>query len=99
MNKLDIERSNYCLQCLKCCKYVSLPVEITGPMYLYEEWAAVRAIEIITIEDNIIWMRVPYPCPHLTEQGCRIYEYRPVVCRIYNALKDPAARKYCKWQK
>ena len=94
----DIKKSKLCLECLECCKRVSLSIEIEGPMYLYEEWAAVRNIKIITIEDNKIWMAVPYPCPHLTDKGCKIYKVRPVICRIYDATEDPAARDKCKWK-
>ena len=104
MKKLN-EKNKLCLECLECCKKVSLPIivpenfDINKNFYLFEEWAAVREIEIIETVDNIIWMAVPYPCQHLTENGCKIYDYRPIICRMYDARKDPAARKKCLWNK
>ena len=30
----------------------------------------------------------PLSCPHLTEDGCSIYEERPWSCREYNGIED-----------
>lgn len=37
------------------------------------------------------WWKLQRPCPFLSEEGdCRIYDRRPMACRVLNALSDPA---------
>ena len=91
--------SELCLECLECCKVVVVPAPNVAPLWLYEEWAAIRNVKIVKVDKDVVWMTLPYPCPHLTDKGCAIYDVRPTVCRIYNPKRDdPALSDICKWE-
>jgi len=87
--------NNICLECLECCKNISFDLEIKGSYYLYEQFAAIRNIKIITVKDNRVYFLLYHPCPQLTDEGCKIYIKRPEVCRIYDGRLDPALAKIC----
>jgi Fe-S-cluster containining protein len=71
-------------------------MDFKGNIIYYEQFAAVRNIKIAAIKEDKIYFLVPYPCPNLTDEGCRIYERRPDVCRMYHGKFDPALEKVCK---
>lgn len=89
-------RKNPCLECFECCKNISFSLKLEGPLYLYKQFAEVRGIEVAKIVDDKIYFLIPYPCPHLTRVGCRIYSERPEVCRIYDGRRDNAIKDRCK---
>ena len=85
-----------CLDCLECCKNISYEIEMKGPLRLYEEFATVRGLKISKVVGNRVYILIPLACPHLTNEGCEIYEFRPEVCRIYDGRRDPALKEKCK---
>ena len=51
----------------------------------------------IVLEDGIYFVVIPSTCPQLSEDGCKIYEDRPVSCREYDGRTDTAVN--CLWGK
>lgn len=49
--------------------------------------------------DQLPYIVIPYPCPHLTEKGCAIYDKRPIACRNYDGRRDPIMHYTCLWGK
>lgn len=45
---------------------------------------------------RVLAIEIPdYPCPHLTDTGCNIYESRPNACRRYDGRKEMGDK--CAW--
>jgi Fe-S-cluster containining protein len=49
--------------------------------------------------DGLMLVAMEYVCPHLTPEGCSIYEDRPDWCRQYDGRKDPVVAEKCLWGK
>ena len=64
------------------------PVEVA----LYQA----RGLELFYTGKDILVL-VPSVCQHLTEQGCDIYENRPLACKVYDARNSLTIGPKCLW--
>jgi len=102
MPETQSEQSKLCLHCRKCCKIMVFEL----PLPPGREKATLAASIIfyrtrgcdIVMSDGKAFVTVPFPCPKLTDFGCKIYPNRPLVCRTYSGLNDPVMRDQCAWQ-
>ena len=95
LNKIKT-KSELCLECLACCRVVKIPL---GMGYMNSNamvFCDARGFDIV-LEDGIYFVVIPSTCPQLSEDGCKIYEDRPVSCREYDGRTDTAVN--CLWGK
>lgn len=83
-NAMRINRFFKCERCNHCC---SIPAEI-GPEdivriahHLNQTVKAFMEEFVTEHDDGSRYLN--YPCPFLTERGCRIYQVRPLSCALY----------------
>lgn len=99
MKKAKGRKQRLCLECQKCCKSVGV---YTHPD-LYDgsakEVIAFYEMRGFTVQKDggALLITMPFPCPHLTPEGCAIYEKRPRACRMYNGIEDFG--KECLWSR
>ena len=85
-------KSELCLECLECCKFVRIPVlHMTDDL---GEFFKARGISL-SHESGMLFAIIRHICPWLTPKGCKIYEDRPNICREYDGRDDPVVD--CKW--
>ena len=86
-----------CLKCLACCKILAIPSDrfllTQDDIELYEA----RGCKLKVL-DGKFYIVMPYPCPHLTPQGCDIYDKRPKSCEYYDGRMDPLVAGECLWR-
>lgn len=81
-----------CLQCKNCCALLVIPITETdfNRLFVWKEKKSIPDKEFFTYftfgsYDNV---KIPQlilrsPCPFITEKGCKIYPFRPDVCKKY----------------
>ena len=100
--RLEEQKQQACLKCFKCCKEFAValhPINFTVEVRdINTEFFKARGFSLVKdLKNNTTYLEIPnYPCPHLTETGCDIYETRPKVCRDYDGRKD---FNDCEWHK
>lgn len=71
-----------CLKCLECCKVI-----IFHTLYRASDDAIaffrMRGLRV-KAEDGFITIEIDKDCPHLSEEGCKIYLNRPKSCEVYD---------------
>lgn len=92
MDKSDISKEQeICLKCRRCCEFVtfSLPTSNLSQHLAegYIEYYLARGFEVVLIK-NFIVVKIKIPCKQLTLKGCKIYDERPVLCRLYDGRQD-----------
>jgi len=90
MEKLKSRKQKLCIECQKCCRDVS--VYTRADLYNCSnrkviEFYRTRGFKVHK-EGDAILLTFSIPCPHLTPDGCDIYEKRPEVCREYDGMED-----------
>ena len=96
---LEKEKSDLCLTCLACCKALAIPTPYVYSNAEFKEFYRVRGCGIVPVtgeEFSLVWLRIA--CPHLTIEGCDIYEDRPEWCKKYDGRLDPLMKDICKWE-
>ncbi len=99
MKKARSRKQKLCLECQKCCRSVSV--------YTHPDFYDCAAKEVLQFykmrgigvqkDKGAIMLTFPFPCQHLTSDGCGIYEKRPRICREYNGMEDLGDD--CLWSK
>ncbi|MBI5102954.1 MAG: YkgJ family cysteine cluster protein [Nitrospirae bacterium] len=97
MKKPESKKQKLCLSCQKCCKSVGV--------YTHPDFFECSTKEVVDFyrmrgfrvkkERGALFLTLDYPCPHLTPDGCGIYEKRPEICRNYDGMEDFG--KGCLW--
>ena len=85
------EKERLCLSCLKCCRELSIythPVLYSCPAEDIVEFYEARGFHVVRLEEDAVVLTIGQTCPHLTPDGCDIYERRPKVCREYSGIED-----------
>jgi len=93
------KKRRLCLQCLECCKILAVPIELK---YADPESIAFyvnRGCWLATLSGGRLGIVIPFQCPHLTPEGCNIYENRPLACKEYDGTRDPLMSDKCLWIK
>ncbi len=52
------------------------------------EFYEARGFQVARLEEDAIVLSIEQTCPHLTPEGCDIYERRPKVCKEYSGVED-----------
>ena len=91
-------KSKLCLECMECCKIVAVRAAINPLNKRTKEFYQARGCRIIPT-DQLPLVVIPYMCPHLSPQGCLIYDRRPLACRLYDGRYDPIMSHICLWGK
>jgi len=91
------KKQRLCLQCMECCKLLAIPLTDISKEAI--EFYTARGCWIDALHGGRIGVIIPFPCPHLTPQGCNIYDTRPKACRDSDGTKDPLVRDKCLWIK
>lgn len=96
--KTEKERS--CLSCQKCCRELSIythPILYSCPAEDIVDFYEARGFHVTRLEEDAVVLTIEHTCPHLTPDGCDIYESRPKVCREYSGIEDFG--EGCLWSK
>ena len=90
------KKQELCLKCKECCKIIAVRAGINPENERTVDFYTTRGCRVLTTEQLPIVL-VPYPCPYLTEEGCKIYTTRPLACKEYDGRLDPIMRHICLW--
>lgn len=94
--KATTPEQRVCIECQECCRYLTFIVG-EDVINLYSEIYTVRGCKIRRVKGEKTYsLRVPSVCPHLTPDGCNIYETRPQHCKEYDGRFDPFMQDLCK---
>lgn len=94
----DERKSELCLKCLKCCDYIAVRSIVNPNNFFERQFYQTRGCTTMVI-DNQTLVFIPFRCPHVTKDGCDIYENRPHYCKTYDGRKDPFMKDTCLWGK
>lgn len=83
-NAMKINRFFKCERCNRCCNFPAevCPEDIVRIAHHLDKSVKAFVIEVITENDDGS-RYLNYPCPFLTERGCKIYQVRPLSCALY----------------
>ncbi len=90
-SKKQKEREALCKACQRCCKELYIythPVMYGCSAQKVIDFYEARGFSVTRLEKDALILGLHYPCPHLTPQGCAIYEKRPQACREYSGIED-----------
>ncbi len=90
-----------CIKCQECCKWITfttapLPLELKE--YYKAKGCKLTYLAPLNPKSQVAVM-IRSICPHLTKQGCDIYNKRPTHCRIYDGRQDTLMALRCKLPK
>lgn len=89
--KVLSEKEKLCIACQKCCKELFLythPVLYSCPAETIVDFYRVRGFDVTRLEEDALILSFKHTCPHLTSEGCDIYEKRPQACVEYSGIED-----------
>ena len=77
-----------CKKCGDCCRFITLPLGWRPDQFIIE-WLLARGTKPrVNKQNKLLYVEVSYPCPHLKDNECEIYEKRPMVCRNGKCLHE-----------
>mgnify|MGYP001167447106 CR=1 FL=1 len=85
------KKQQLCIQCRKCCQELgvfTLNAFYEDPPEDVIHFYKTRGCSITPHESGLLYLSIKIPCPHLTDEGCAIYETRPQICRKYSGLEE-----------
>jgi Fe-S-cluster containining protein len=94
--ELARKKSELCLKCLECCKVVMFRARLDPDNPRTKEFAEARGCSFLRMPDGPLVV-IPFPCPNLTPEGCKIYGHRPLACQVFDGRDDPLVGSKCKW--
>ena len=80
-NDAKTPQQEKCIACQDCCEYVEIPSSMMNKNIL--EFYLTRGTKFYIDPSGLFMFRFNDPCQHLTEEGCDIYDTRPVACSSY----------------
>ena len=99
MKKAKSRKQKLCLECQKCCSNVAVYThpdfyDCSGEQVV--EFYRMRGFGVQN-DRGALLLTIPFPCPHLAADGCKIYEQRPQACQEYNGIDDFGSE--CLWSR
>ncbi len=92
MKKRDFtEKERLCISCQKCCNELFVythPVLYSCSAETIVDFYKARGFDVSRLEEDAIILSFKHTCPHLTPDGCDIYEDRPKACAEYSGIED-----------
>ncbi len=92
MNPKELtEKERLCLACRRCCTEISVythPVLYTCSAEKIVDFYRARGFDVTRLEEDAIILSFRHVCPHLTADGCDIYDTRPSACAEYSGIED-----------
>ena len=92
MKKRDLtEKERLCISCQKCCNELFVythPVLYSCSAETIVDFYKARGFDVSRLEEDAILLSFKHTCPHLTPDGCDIYEDRPKACADYSGIED-----------
>lgn len=88
------ENQELCLKCMECCKGLAFSTPFKDDNPLAIEFYKARGCGIHSADGNLM-VSINIDCPNLTSFGCRIYEERPIACRIFDGRKHIVTKDKC----
>jgi Fe-S-cluster containining protein len=89
--ELTKAETKICIKCRRCCKVMTfrIPLEAFDDAYLKncKEYYMARGCELFVDAGHLVVV-VPSICRHLNRKGCKIYDTRPELCRLYDGRAD-----------
>jgi len=88
--------------CTACCRWMTFVINTGTDANLaakYAQFYRARGCTVKVLTGATIAIMVPKACPHLIEDGCAIYDDRPLLCREYDGRYDPFMAAQCKLPK
>jgi len=85
------EKEKLCISCQKCCKEIFVythPVLYSCPAEMIAEFYEARGFTVTRLKEDAMILSLAHTCPHLTPEGCDIYEKRPNACEEYSGIED-----------
>ena len=92
---LKKKQQELCIQCQECCKTLAMSVNAKQFNDDMRKFFNARGCELYETS-QVVWVIMPSVCPNLTTFGCKIYDNRPAVCRMYDGRNLSFMDKTCK---
>lgn len=90
----ELEKSELCRRCGKCCECLVLPIDQPKIMNksIMSDWMDARGLQVVKENKDNLYVKINYPCPHLNKSDkgnevtyrCGMYHQRPQGCRIFD---------------
>lgn len=85
-----------CIQCQECCKWMTFTLTLPADaLPEYDKYYSARGCKTFYVNQSTIKVIVPSKCPQLTPFGCKNYESRPKLCRLYDGRRDQLMAGRC----
>ncbi|WP_210498769.1 YkgJ family cysteine cluster protein [Vibrio crassostreae] len=82
--RLEVQPYSICTKgCDQCC-HVRVDVSLLEAWYI-SEMSGVE-LDVEPMQNKVQGRNAEVPCPFLKDGGCSIYKYRPIACRMFNAI-------------
>jgi Fe-S-cluster containining protein len=84
-------KQQLCITCRRCCKSLGMyldPENYVSPKEDVAGFYAARGFEVYEHGELFLLIHPDFPCPNLTEKGCKIYNKRPNICKEYSGIED-----------
>ena len=69
--------------CSSCCEKGDYPISQLELEYIMQGFIQLDNETKIKIQENIKKLEKGCKCPFLVHKKCSIYQYRPIICRVY----------------
>jgi Fe-S-cluster containining protein len=93
-------KQQMCLACRRCCQSIGMfldPAVYVSPKKDVAQFYKARGFDVVEQGPLLLLVHQNFPCPNLTEKGCKIYKKRPNICKGYSGIEDFG--KKCLWSK
>lgn len=88
-----------CRKCQACCKELTIVTRSRQPAKLEVAFYQARGEKTYFDEDGYLNVVLKNrECEQLTEFGCKIYDERPLYCKIFTGKDDPELKETCKYE-
>ena len=95
-NKKTMAQNESCLKCQACCKQLTITTNEKQPSPIMEEFYMARGEEFYYDDEGYLNVVIKErDCKQLTPFGCKIYDNRPLSCRLFYGADDHLLKDIC----